>query len=286
MASGLQRTVYNAPDGVRLVADRGGDPGAPAVILLHGGGQTRHSWSRAVDRLLAEGFQVVNFDARGHGESDWSPAGAYGLDDRAADLTAVTESLTVPFVLVGASLGGATSIVAIDRGLRPAGLVLVDIVPEPDARGVDRIVSFMRGNPDGFATVDEAVSAVAVYNPARERPADSRGLMKNLREGADGRFRWHWDPRIVDAPPEALHPVVRQAAERFAALPDLPVLLVRGLASDVVGDAGIAAFRKQVSRLELLDVAGAGHMVAGDRNDAFNDGVIAFARRVLRAASR
>lgn len=286
MANGLQRTVFVAPDGVRLVADRGGDAGAPAVILLHGGGQTRHSWSRAVDRLLAEGFQVVNFDARGHGESDWSPEGAYSLDDRAADLAAVTGTLSVPFILVGASLGGATSIVGVDRGLRPAGLVLVDIVPEPEATGVERIVGFMRSNPDGFATVEEAVSAVAAYNPARERPADSRGLMKNLREGTDGRFRWHWDPRIVDAPPETHHLVVRQAAERLAALPDVPVLLVRGLASDVVGDAGIAAFRRQVSRLELLDVAGAGHMVAGDRNDAFNDGAIAFARRVLISERR
>ncbi|SEH19304.1 Pimeloyl-ACP methyl ester carboxylesterase [Sphingopyxis sp. YR583] len=286
MASGLQRTVFIAPDGVRLVADCGGDADAPAVILLHGGGQTRHSWSRAVDRLLAEGFHVVNFDARGHGESDWSPEGAYSLDDRAADLAAVAGTLGAPFILVGASLGGATSIVAVDRGLRPAGLVLVDIVPEPEAKGVDRIVGFMRGNPDGFATVEDAVSAVAAYNPARERPADSRGLMKNLREGTDGRFRWHWDPRIVDAPPEAHHLVVREAAERLATLPDVPVLLVRGLASDVVGDAGVAAFRRQVSRLELLDVAGAGHMVAGDRNDAFNDGVVGFARRILSTAYR
>ncbi len=66
-------------------------------------------------------------------------------------------------------------------------------------------------------------------------------------------------------------------------LPDLPVLLVRGLSSDVVGDAGIAAFRRQVPWLELLDVEGAGHMVAGDRNDAFNDGVVDFAKRVLHA---
>jgi pimeloyl-ACP methyl ester carboxylesterase len=286
MASGLQQMVYAAPDGVRLIGDRGGDVDAPAVVLLHGGGQTRHSWSRAVDRLLVEGFQVVNFDARGHGDSDWSPVGAYGLDDRAVDLAAVTGSLSVPFILVGASLGGATSIVAVDQGLRPAGLVLVDIVPEPEAEGVDRIVAFMRSNPNGFATVEDAVSAVAAYNPARQRPADSRGMMKNLREGADGRLRWHWDPRIVEARPEAHHLVVGQSVERLALLSDLPVLLVRGVASDVVSDAGIAAFRRQVPRLELLDVAGAGHMVAGDRNDDFNDGVIAFARRVLHEGPR
>ena len=281
MTNGLQHMVFVAQDGVKLVADRGGDPAAPTVIFLHGGGQTRHSWSRAVERLLAEGFQVINFDARGHGESDWSPTGAYALSDRAADLATVTADLNAPFILVGASLGGATSIVAIAQGLKPAGLVLVDIVPEPDARGIDRIISFMRGHPDGFASVDEAADAVAAYNPERARPAAGRGLMKNLREGNDGRLRWHWDPRILETQSEFHQSVVREAAHSLESSPDLSVLLVRGLSSDVVSDAGVEAFRRQVPRLQLLDVAGAGHMVAGDRNDAFNDGVIAFARCVL-----
>jgi pimeloyl-ACP methyl ester carboxylesterase len=281
MANGLQRATFVARDGVRLVADRGGSADAPAVILLHGGGQTRHSWSRAVDHLLAGGFQVINYDARGHGESDWSPEGAYQLADRAGDLAAVTASLGVPFVFVGASLGGATSIVAIDRGLRPAGLVLVDIVPEPDPRGIDRIVSFMRGHPDGFATIDEAVAAVAAYNPRRAVAPDGQGLMKNLREGNDGRLRWHWDPRIIADAPSHHHGVVQRATSALAAQPDLPVLLVRGLSSDVVSDAGVEAFRATLPWLELVDVAGAGHMVAGDRNDAFNDAVIGFARRTL-----
>jgi len=283
MTQPLQRTVFVARDGVELVADRGGDAAAPAVILLHGGGQTRHSWSRAVHRLLAEGLQVINFDARGHGESGWSPDGAYALADRAGDLAAITAGLAVPFLFVGASLGGATSIVAVDRGLRPAGLVLVDIVPEPDAKGIDRIIGFMQGHPDGFATIEEAVAAVTAYNPQRRRPADGQGLRKNLRTGPDGRLRWHWDPRIIDTATHVHHGDVQRAARVLETLPDLPVLLVRGLSSDVVGDAGIAAFRRQVPWLELLDVEGAGHMVAGDRNDAFNDGVVDFAKRVLHA---
>lgn len=281
MARNMQNIVVVSRDGVRLAGDRGGDAGAPAVVLLHGGGQTRHSWSRAAQGLLAGGFQVINYDARGHGESDWSPAGAYQLADRSDDLAAIVSGLEVPFVLVGASLGGATSIVAIDRGLRPAGLVLVDIVPEPDPRGIDRIVSFMRGHPEGFATVDEAVEAVAVYNPRRRTSADSAGMMKNLRKGTDGRLRWHWDPRILEHAPEHHHGVVQRAARGLVALPGLPVLLVRGLSSDVVSDAGVEAFRSILPRLETVDVAGAGHMVAGDRNDAFNEAIAAFSRRAL-----
>lgn len=277
----MQTRVFVSADGVRLVADHAGDPAAPSIILLHGGGQTRHSWSRAVTRLASEGYQVINFDARGHGESDWSHSGAYRLSDRAADLAAITATLDQPFLLVGASLGGATAIKAVHEGLRPAGLAMIDIVPEPDSKGIERIVTFMRGYPQGFADVAEAVAAVAAYNPRRTTPPDPRGLMKNLRQRDDGRFYWHWDPQILSHDTASFHHEVQEAARCLSALPDLPVLLVRGLASDVVSPAGVAAFRDAVPHLEVLDVAGAGHMVAGDRNDAFNDGIVAFARRVL-----
>lgn len=275
-----RQQIFTAPDGVKLVADRDGDAKAPAVILLHGGGQTRHSWNGAMTNLVAHGFQALSFDARGHGESDWSPEGAYTLADRAADLATITDTLDVPFMLVGASLGGGTSIMAIDSGLRPAALVLVDIVPDAEPEGVDRVVTFMRGHQDGFASIDEAADAVAAYNPARPRPADSSGLLKNLR-ARDGRYYWHWDPRIIDMSPAVHHDMVRRASQTLSDLPDLPVLLVRGLSSDVVSDSGVDALRQIVPWLETCDVAGAGHMVAGDRNDAFNRGVVDFATRVL-----
>lgn len=281
MSRPLLRTSFLSPDGVELIGDRAGPADAPAVILMHGGGQTRHSWDRTVDNLLDQSLQVINYDARGHGESDWSREGAYALSDRSRDLQAVVASLDVPFLLVGASLGGATAIQAIHDGLRPTGLVLVDIVPEPEPSGVERIVSFMRGHEKGFATIEDAVDAVASYNPDRPRPSDSAGLMKNLRQRTDGRLYWHWDPRILDTGPDVHHRVVQQAAATLETLPDLAVLLVRGLSSDVVSDSGVAAFRARLPQLEVLDVAGAGHMVAGDRNDAFTAGILAFARRRL-----
>lgn len=276
-----KKRIYQTQDGLRLVADHGGNEKAPAVILLHGGGQTRHSWSRAAERLVEEGLQVISFDARGHGESDWSADGAYQLTDRAADLALITSELKTPYFLVGASLGGATSIVSIHQGLRPAGLVLVDIVPQPDPRGISRIIAFMQGYPDGFANLDEAAAAVAAYNPQRKVAKDNQGLMKNLRIRSDGRLRWHWDPLIVADHPGTLHHIVQEAAKTLEQLPDLPVLLVRGMASDVVSDESIEAFRQGLPRLELLDVEGAGHMVAGDRNDVFNDGIIAFVQKRL-----
>ncbi|GGE00287.1 putative hydrolase (alpha/beta fold) [Polymorphobacter glacialis] len=277
---------FQAGDGIELVADVAGPQGAPAVILLHGGGQTRHSWAGAMTVLAQRGYRVISFDARGHGDSGWSDAGAYGLDDRAADLAVVAGSLSAPFAVVGASLGGATAIHSVALGLQPAAVVLVDIVPEPEAAGIARIVNFMRGNPDGFATLGEAVDAVAAYNPSRPRPRDTTGLMRNLRHREDGRLVWHWDPRILSDGPAVDHAVVKASAATLADAAAPPVLLVRGLQSDVVSDAGIAAFRALVPALEVVDVTGAGHMVAGDRNDAFNAGVTGFLERHLPLSGR
>lgn len=278
MSRGIERTSYRSRDGLMLAADVGGPADAPIVVLMHGGGQTRHSWSGAMRALMARGYRVINFDARGHGDSGWSEVGAYELDDRADDLSAVLQGAP-EFALVGASLGGATALVAMARGLNPAAAVLVDIVPHVEPEGISRIVNFMQSGMDGFASLDEAVDAVAAYNPSRARPNDPSGLMRNLRTRDDGRLRWHWDPRILAKDPNAHHAKVQAAAERVSRIDASPVLLVRGLHSDVVSDAGIAKFRQLLPALEVVDVAGAGHMVAGDRNDAFNAGVIAFLER-------
>ena len=105
--------------------------------------------------------------------------------------------------------------------------------------------------------------------------------MKNLRRRDDGRLYWHWDPRMLDRQRSDSLGALPEAAETLATLPDLPVLLVRGLSSDVVSDASVAAFRRRLPWLEVADIAGAGHMVAGDRNDIFNDAIIAFSRHTL-----
>lgn len=275
---------WGSAGGIGLVGDEGGPPGAPTVVLLHGGGQTRHSWSGTMQSLVAAGYHVRNYDARGHGDSDWSDAGDYDLSDRVDDLRAVLSDCNSPFAIVGASLGGATGLHAVAEGMRPAALVLVDIVPEPEPEGIARIVNFMRGHANGFATLDEAVDAVAAYNPSRPRPRDPSGLMRNLRLRDDGRLYWHWDPRTVAGRDEigredGFHTVVQRSAEIVARQTTTPLLLVRGLASDVVSEAGVAALRAQAPRLEVVDVGGAGHMVAGDRNDVFAQGVIEFLSR-------
>ncbi|WP_395335707.1 alpha/beta hydrolase [Novosphingobium sp. BL-8H] len=266
-------------DGIGLAADIAGDPAAPCVVLMHGGGQTRASWSRAGEELVAAGYRIVNFDARGHGESDWAGPGGYDLGRSAADLACVIEGIEGSYALVGASLGGVTALRAMAEGMQPDAVVLVDIVPNPHPAGVARIRAFMQARPEGYDTLDEVADAIAAYNPHRPRPRDTGGLMRNLRLNKAGRYVWHWDPAFLGREIDDELTELTATIEGARRAHDVPTLLIRGTSSDVVSDEGIAILRDVLSALEVHDVAGAGHMVAGDRNDAFNAGLIAFLRR-------
>jgi pimeloyl-ACP methyl ester carboxylesterase len=279
-----------AADGVELAADILGDPSNPAVLLFHGGGQTRHSWGSAMRDLVDRGFHVASIDLRGHGDSDWSPGGDYGAAVFPDDVAAVAQQFDRP-VLVGASLGGTSSLMAVHRS-KPLdiarALVLVDVAPNIEPSGVDRIREFMHEHMHtGFASLDEVADAVAAYNPHRPRPTNLDGLKKNVRLRDDGRWYWHWDPAFMWGKHEQTDETrIIEFDERAKSLEDaargltIPTLLVRGRQSDLLSEEGARRFLEFVPHAEFADVAGAGHMVAGDANDAFNDAVVGFLQRL------
>lgn len=278
-----RRETFIGAAGNRLVADVWGGPDDPPVILLHGGGQTRHAWGGTGRVLAAAGWRVISLDMRGHGDSDWVEDGDYAIDAYVADLAAVVAAVGRPPAVVGASLGGLTTLLAAGEGAcAVAAVVLVDCAPRLEADGVERIIAFMRGGLGGFASLEEAADAVAAYVPHRPRPDDLGGLRKNLRLHADGRYRWHWDPRFVEG---TRRPTASKQPERLlraAARLRVPTLLVRGRMSDVVSEAGAHEFLAHAPHAEFVDVTGAGHMVAGDRNDAFGAAVTGFLARLER----
>ena len=278
----LQTIRIPIGDGLTIAADIAGPKGAPTVILGHGGGQTRHSWSKCELQLAQVGYFAINYDLRGHGDSDWSNDGEYTMEARADDLAHVAAAGSRPFALVGASMGGITALVAATQGLEPAAIVLVDIVPKMNMAGADKVRGFMGASPNGFASLEEAADAISAYYPDRPRPKDLSGLHKNLRMGDDGRYRWHWDPRMMSdmrGDPRRLLDIMDAAdwTDR------IPTLLVRGMKSDIVDDDGVEDLRRRIPALEVTDIRGAGHMVAGDRNDEFNVAVIEFLGRAMPA---
>ena len=266
-------------DGVLLTADRW-EPAGPRkgiVLLLHGGGQTRHSWQRTGFRLADNGWCAMAIDARGHGESEWAEDGDYGSDAHARDLAAVAAGLDEPPVLVGASMGGMASLIAQgDRGIGRA-LVLVDITPRAEPGGLAKITSFMESGLAGFDTLDDALAAVVAYNPHRRRPPRIEGLRKNLRH-RDGRWYWHWDPRMITYRGNSLdEAAVRETRARAAARAvTVPTLLIRGAQSDVVSADGARDLLELIPTARHIDAGGAGHMVSGDDNDLLSGGLLDF----------
>ncbi|WP_197517916.1 alpha/beta fold hydrolase [Mycobacterium sp. E796] len=274
------------PGGVRIVADRLGDPQARAVVFLHGGGQTRRSWAKAAAAVAQRGFQAVTIDLRGHGESDWSSEGDYRVVSFAADVQEVLRTLPPQPVLVGASLGGFTTML-LEGELAPgtaSAVVLVDIVPNMEQSGANRIHNFMSERVEsGFASLDEVADAIAEYNPHRPRPTDLDGLTTNLRRRGD-RWYWHWDPQFISGtapyPPfevtdaDRMHTAVEAIVRN-----GVPMLLVRGQVSDLVSQERADEFVARFPQVEFTDVRGAGHMVAGDRNDIFAEAVLDFLTR-------
>jgi pimeloyl-ACP methyl ester carboxylesterase len=270
----LERLNF-AGAGVTLAADAAGPADGPPILFLHGSGQTRQSWGKAIVEAGKRGYRAISVEQRGHGDSGWAPDGRYDLEVFAADLTAILDQLSGAPIVVGASLGGLVGMmVAAAQPQRVRALVLVDITARIQTQGTSEVQAFMGSAPDGFASLEDAADAVAAYLPHRKRPTDTSGLARNLRE-RDGRYYWHWDPQMMSMGDNAKRrdPAPLEAAARSLTI---PVLLVKGGRSRIVTADSAREFLEMVPHADFADIDGADHMVAGDANDAFNDAVFAF----------
>ena len=247
--------------GLKLAADSYGTPGNQPVLFAHGGGQTRHAWGGTAKILAERGWHAVCLDLRGHGDSGWCPDANYAVDAYAEDLRIISRTFSKRPVAVGASLGGNSSLIA--------------------EEGVKHIQDFMSANMEqGFASLDEAAESVAKYLPHRPKPKDTSGLAKNLRLRDNGRYYWHWDPKFFSGPKRARDPNRQARMEAAARALTCPTLLVRGKSSDLVTEEAAQEFLALVPHAEYADVGGAGHMVAGDKNDAFTEAVVQFLNKL------
>jgi len=264
-------------DGVELALSQW--PGARrGVVFAHGFGQTRQAWAGSAQKVAQAGFACAAFDARGHGDSGWRGEEPYRFEAMADDLRAVTATIASsrPPVLVGASMGGLLGLAVQGQPAPPfAALVLVDVTPRWETRGVERILGFMAAHPDGFDSLRQASDAIAAYLPHRREPKSPERLRTLLVDRGDGRLRWHWDPRLLaDLTPdvESHQPMLLDAVARIRA----PMLLVSGGDSDIVSRATIDEFLSLAPQARHVVVPKATHMVAGDDNAAFTTHVLKF----------
>jgi len=263
-----------AADGVALATEHFGDAGSPALVFAHGFGQTRQAWTETAADLGNGGWHCITADARGHGESEWRDDGAYEFTQFIDDLVRVARTPAEKPILIGASMGGLLGLRAQADHAPFRALVLVDITPRWEAAGVERILAFMRAHPQGFASIEEAATAIALYLPHRERKSPER-LRSMLVPIGNGRLRWHWDPRLLDSIGAA---GINQQQHLLEAARQIrvPTLLISGERSDIVSDSTIEEFLHLVPHAQHVRVARATHMVVGDRNDAFTAAVEQF----------
>jgi pimeloyl-ACP methyl ester carboxylesterase len=256
--------------GLSLAVETRNPGGSPSLVFAHGFGQTRGAWTAAADALARAGCRCVTFDTRGHGESDRLADGDYHMDQFADDLIRIVATQPEPPILVGASMGGLLGIMLAGE-VRPSpfrALVLVDVTPRWETAGVERILVFMQAHPDGFASYADAAEQIAAYLPQRKARKSEEQLRPLLREGDDGRLRWHWDPALLAGvvhESERYQPRLLAAAAKI----DVPVLLLSGERSDVVSRATVDEFLQIVPHARHVELPKATHMVAGDANDAF-----------------
>ncbi len=275
----VRRRQIWTDDGVRLDVRYVGHERAQCVLLAHGFGQTQFSWNETARYLAAAGWQAVSYDARGHGNSDRSPTGKYNFDTFIEDFRRVCSSLPHPPILVGASMGGLTGLLA--NSEKPiaelSALVLVDIAPRWDDRGVEAMLAFMRQNPKGFASLDEAREQVRNFLPHRRSAATAEGLKRNLRQAEDGRWYWHWDPAMLALAEKSknLQTRLKSAARKLK----LPTLLISGGRSELIAEEHVDEFLKLAPHAKHENVPDAGHMVAGDVNDRFLQTILPFLKQ-------
>lgn len=246
-------------------------------MFLHGGGQTRWAWGETALKMAAKGYSVLSIDQRGHGESSWTGKGSYGLDDFVGDLESIVSTDIRPTHFIGASLGGYVSLLLCAERSRDwfRSLTLVDISVTIQPKGVDRILSFMKANPNGFESIEAVGLAVSEYLPHRNRLPTREGLRRSLRL-RNGRWYWHWDPHWLEPWAEVgiLH--VQERFESAAQRLEIPTHLVRGLDSDVVSETDVDYFKSLVPHAQVSVIASARHMLAGDSNHVFGETVSHF----------
>jgi pimeloyl-ACP methyl ester carboxylesterase len=159
--------------------------GAPDLVLLHGFTGHARSWD-AFAEAMTDRYRVLALDQRGHGESGWAAADAYGNPEMVEDVAAFVAAMGLKrFSLLGLSMGG---MVAINyAGRRPKGLaelVIVDIGPEIVAAGSARIQSGVRA-ADVFATRDEAFAAARTANSRPPEAHHRQRVGQNLMRTED-----------------------------------------------------------------------------------------------------
>jgi len=245
------------------------------IVFLHGGGLNAHTWD-VVALMLRDRYRCIALDQRGHGDSEWSPAIDYGVETQVRDVEGFGESLKLEQpILVGQSMGGLNAMAyAVRHSERLKGLVVVDVGPEIDAAGAQRIREFASTpeleSPEAF--LERAVK----FNPLRNPAVLRRSLFYNLRQLPSGKFALKHDQRRASEEAWRISTAQRERLRREVTRISCPTLIVRGELSDVLSDQAAENFARSLPHARWVQVEKAGHNVQGDNPRGLLDAILPF----------
>lgn len=253
-----------------------GDPAAPPLVLLHGGGQSARTWD-ACCLVLARHYRCLALDQRGHGDSAWSPEGAYAIDDHVSDVAGFVDALELRAPIVaGMSMGGINAIAYAARyPHRLRALVSVDVGPDVQFEPVQRMMTGMAAYRR-FTSPQDAADRLSQLGARRDKALLEQTLALNLREESDGSWTWKYDPRTLAdlSAEEILAP--RKSLWRKLSRITCPVLVVRGADSEIFTQADATTLAQRLPQATCAIVAGARHSVQTDNPKGLAEAILRF----------
>lgn len=254
-----------------------GNPEKPPLVLLHGVGQTCHTWDLFA-AAMSPHFHVMAFDQRGHGDTDWAPDKDYSRKTMVQDAEAFTTALGLNrFFLTGMSMGGANSLSFTAKNPdRVEALVVVDIGPRVESKGVEHIRDFMKDFRE-FDSLDEAAETIHKFNPRRPLEVIRKyTVVYNLKQLPSGKWTWKYDTYFSQGHQRVDIKKMQEELSQDVKKIQCPTLVVKGAESDVLSLDGVRSLQEAIPGSEFALVAGAGHSVMGDNPPGFEAAVREF----------
>ena len=257
-------------DGLRLHYIEWGLRTAPAVVLLHSGEETAHSWD-VLAAALVDRYRLIALDSRGCGGSDHARDGRYTEELYVRDVVGLITSLHLAdVVLVGQAYGARHAlIVAASQADRVRGLVMVDTAPEVDPAATEEVHSLLRRTLS-VGSYEEFVRIMSDHNPLRTLAQVCALLRHEVCQQNDGSWTWRRDPRtVLDSASDDSE--MSTPGFLWSALAQLrcPTLVVHGELSPFLSAAVANRMCRTIPNARLETIADAGHLVAGDNPVAF-----------------
>lgn len=246
-----------------------GTAGKPVFIMLHALGKSAHSYDH-IAPLLTDDYRVIAMDMRGHGDSDWSPTGAYKTEDFVEDLHALITQLGLRDVaLTGCSMGGR--VVQVYAGMHPdrvSKVIVQDVGFARPESTTTTLTSRIAREQEGWASADELFTSLR-QNPTRvAEDVHRRQVQWETRRLANGRIGWKYDPNVV----QGLGPVnLWSYVQNIKA----PALYVVGGRSRLV-TADEQSKLRQLPTVDVVTIPDAGHYPHEDTPELFLAVVRAF----------